>query len=560
MSTNPGKRQKKKSSEIAKLTGRKRKRGKKHFAGIREESGETFATNNTIPPIRNNRFIERFERNHISVIQISSSLSDKKEKFIKINNSTSNNEKRRHKKEKEINIKLGSFPNNQSKKKKRRKRRSKRRKKYFFKKENVKRGNLIQANSLNPNLKKIKVINEQEVDKKIEAVRQELNKRITAQDLKIIAQENKIIVQNKKIKNLNNKIALLSAINQQSEIYSSKLSDYTLKLGTGFNKLINSFKVLYIRKICNFVLDGLINKYTNSLALTEDTFINSRDYEFKLMVFRNSINGISFFKLNLIIDFLMETKNNSSAIIHINKDDIPVMKELFFVFFNKEHNGDERGNNQFVINIKEMTDLILSNNDAKLILQSDESDDKNEEEEDEQKEEDEQEEEDEQKEEDEQEEDEQGEENEKEEEIEKGEKEIVNVDDELGYYEKNIKENDNIKKLLSNKNDNNISIKVLREALEKKILNNQEGIIKLDLQYNEIINESYFYNLWVKSFEKEDYKKSEEYEIFIKKRYIQSPIEMKNILITILPDYKINIFSDDPIKFTERIKKKILRY
>ena len=534
MSTNPGKRQKKKSSEIAKLTGRKRKRGKKLFAGNREESGETFATNNTIPPIRNNRFIERFERNHISVIQISSSLSDKKEKFIKINNSTSNNEKRRHKKEKEINIKLGSFPNNQSKKKKRRKRRSKRRKKYFFKKENVKRGNLIQANSLNPNLKKIKVINEQEVDKKIEAVRQELNKRITAQDLKIIAQENKIIVQNKKIKNLNNKIALLSAINQQSEIYSSKLSDYTLKLGTGFNKLINSFKVLYIRKICNFVLDGLINKYTNSLALTEDTFINSRDYEFKLMVFRNSINGISFFKLNLIIDFLMETKNNSSAIIHINKDDIPVMKELFFVFFNKEHNGDKRGNNQFVINIKEMTDLILSNNDAKLTLQNDESDDKNEEE------------------------DEQGEE--KEEEREKGEKEIVNVDDELGYYEKNIKENDNIKKLLSNKNDNNISIKVLREALEKKILNNQEGIIKLDLQYNEIINESYFYNLWVKSFEKEDYKKSEEYEIFIKKRYIQSPIEMKNILITILPDYKINIFSDDPIKFTERIKKKILRY
>ena len=167
-----------------------------------------------------------------------------------------------------------------------------------------------------------------------------------------------------------------------------------------------------------------------------------------------------------------------------------------------------------------MTDLILSNNDAKLTLQNDESDDKSEEE------------------------DEQGEENEKEEEREKGEKEIVNVDDELGYYEKNIKENDNIKKLLSNKNDNNISIKVLREALEKKILNNQEGIIKLDLQYNEIINESYFYNLWVKSFEKEDYKKSEEYEIFMKKEYIQSPIEMKNILITLLPDYKINIFSD----------------
>ena len=46
----------------------------------------------------------------------------------------------------------------------------------------------------------------------------------------------------------------------------------------------------------------------------------------------------------------------------------------------------------------------------------------------------------------------------------------------------------------------------------------------------------------------------------MKKEYIQSPIEMKNILITLLPDYKINIFSDDPVKFTERIKKKILRY
>ena len=35
------------------------------------------------------------------------------------------------------------------------------------------------------------------------------------------------------------------------------------------NSVINAFKVLYYRKIANFILDGLVNRYSESLAITK---------------------------------------------------------------------------------------------------------------------------------------------------------------------------------------------------------------------------------------------------------------------------------------------------
>ena len=137
--------------------------------------------------------------------------------------------------------------------------------------------------------------------------------------------------QDKKIKNQNNKIGLLLSIYYHSDIYSQKIEKYVLKLGLKFNKLIDSFKVLYTRKICNFILDGIINSYGKSLALTKyDLYIESNN--FKLIVFKKNVKHISKYYLNLIIDFLIETKQNTSNIIFIHKDDIPIMKGISFIF------------------------------------------------------------------------------------------------------------------------------------------------------------------------------------------------------------------------------------
>ena len=73
------------------------------------------------------------------------------------------------------------------------------------------------------------------------------------------------------------------------------------------------------------------------MALTRTRFKNNNGVKFQLIEFKKNIIGISKFKLNLIIDFLMETKQNFSTIIHMNKvDEIikPIMKELFILFVN----------------------------------------------------------------------------------------------------------------------------------------------------------------------------------------------------------------------------------
>ena len=42
------------------------------------------------------------------------------------------------------------------------------------------------------------------------------------------------------------------------------------------NCVINAFKVLYFRKISNFILDGLVNKYSKSLGVTSSKFYKSK--------------------------------------------------------------------------------------------------------------------------------------------------------------------------------------------------------------------------------------------------------------------------------------------
>ena len=126
-------------------------------------------------------------------------------------------------------------------------------------------------------------------DKKIAAQ----DETIAAQDETIAAQDETINEQKNEIISANNKIAILSEIQNQSSILSNKMNKYLIKLGTGFNSLFNSCKVLYIRKVCDFILDGLINKYQNSMALTRYNFQNDAGTIFPLIVFKNDLHKIS---------------------------------------------------------------------------------------------------------------------------------------------------------------------------------------------------------------------------------------------------------------------------
>ena len=107
------------------------------------------------------------------------------------------------------------------------------------------------------------------------------------------------------------------------------------------------------------------------MALTERYFSNNKGIKFQLMVFLSNTKGISINSLNLIIDFLMETKQNCFEIIHWNKTDnisFPKMKEVFYILLNKKIK--KKNDNEFNLNIKEMTDIILSDSTQENINES----------------------------------------------------------------------------------------------------------------------------------------------------------------------------------------------
>ena len=359
--------------------------------------------------------------------------------------------------------------------------------------------------------------------------------KINAQDVKIKAQDVKINTQNEAINEQNEKIVLLAKIIHESNMHSNEINKYLMYVGDQFNSLFNSCKVLYIRKICDFILDGLINNYMNSIALTKIKFINNRGVQFPIIVFKKNIGIYQKYYLNLIIDYLMETKQNCSAIVHMDVEDKiskPIMKELFYILLNRDKVGTNK-DNEFSLEIKEMTDIILENNDE--INEEEEKSDNENVESDEIS------------------------DNENDESDDKSD--IENIKSEEISNESCDKNEDNkIRKLMLNNNNQDVSIDDLVKMLVEKKAIRKRGVRDIAIKVNQIINPSYFYNLWLKSFGEEDYKKLLQYKSFIKIEYNKNQKEMKEIIINLLPNYKINFFDEDPSQFSKKIKSYISSY
>ena len=100
----------------------------------------------------------------------------------------------------------------------------------------------------------------------------------------------------KEILTQNVKISLLSEIHNSSEKHSKAVNAYVMNLGTQFNILFNSCKVIFVTKISDFLLEGIIDKHKNSMALTRTRFKNNNGVKFQLIEFKKNIKGIYNFK------------------------------------------------------------------------------------------------------------------------------------------------------------------------------------------------------------------------------------------------------------------------
>ena len=197
--------------------------------------------------------------------------------------------------------------------------------------------------------------------------------------------------------------------------------------------------------------------------------------------------------------------------------DLPIMKEVFFILLNRTKNN--KCTSQFNLNIRDMTNIMFENKNEEQENEVNESDIKNDE-------------------------------ITEEEELNNSDSEENEVSD--SYSSFNDENDERIKKLISESN-NNIKIIDLQKMLKEKIDNKEKGIQDIKDNAKQIINPSFFYNLWKSSFFKESYKRSMNYQLFIKSNYIKSPEEMNETLNRLLSGYHINFFDEDPSKFSTKI-------
>jgi hypothetical protein len=155
------------------------------------------------------------------------------------------------------------------------------------------------------------------------------------------------------------KLDLSNEIRKQSDIYNRNKNEL---LNAKINALTNSFKVLYYRKICNLVIDKIIDKHKKDLAKTEKIFGDST--KFGVIFAVNDIQKISKRNVNLLIDFLMHIRKISSRIIHFKKLDkfnIPnkVFLELLDIYKGKESSAKK------ILEIKDVNNIIFGLKDKK---------------------------------------------------------------------------------------------------------------------------------------------------------------------------------------------------
>ena len=185
------------------------------------------------------------------------------------------------------------------------------------------------------------------------------------QNLKNIVKE-----QNDKIENQNKIINIMNDIDNQKDIY------YKTKIN-GINKkvklIMNSYKILYMRKLANLLLQKIYKKYSHCLGKTYIEYGNKKEKKKVdvIAVFPDikKLNTVESYNINLLIDFLRFVWKKCSTGIHINDENFPFQKEILYEYLNpvKKINNKKIVNNNLEksMKIKEIINLIFEENNER---------------------------------------------------------------------------------------------------------------------------------------------------------------------------------------------------
>ena len=350
---------------------------------------------------------------------------------------------------------------------------------------------------------------------------------------KVSEAENKM---EEEIKDLKVSLNIMNEIMNQKDIYYKRCFKY---LNRNLKMILNSYKIIYMRKFANLSLNEIYKKYKKYLGIGKIGKYNIIAFYEK----KYNIDGFNIHHLNLLIDFLRFIWDTCSDIIHLNDKNFPLQKEIFCEYMGA-YSGKKINNIKGNLGMNELIGIIFENNEIKT-NKTNKNETKNNN-------------------------------------IIIAIKNIINKkfeeehsslhSSDLDFEKENLvielsdsEESDEtfyeydeneIKNIIL-KDTKNISIKSQIIKLIHLINKNAESIKLIVDENEEIINGEYLYKLWIKSFDSEIYKQSEKYKKYFDKTEIITFKKMGKMLCKIFDGKKFNIFIEDPKGSIKLINKKL---
>ena len=205
-----------------------------------------------------------------------------------------------------------------------------------------------------------------EVKEKLEKLNKDNEDLVKKQNEENLNLDNQIKELKKQVNSISISSYLEKALNKNMKNFSEKKLSV---LERQYHKIMNSYKILYFRKMSNLILDYLFKTYGEMFAKTDAIFTNDNKPGYKKIKFPiicvaksfDKILEVEKYLINLIIDFLMYMKDFTSSIIHLSELSYSIQIEILSQYIG--HKMDKI-DNKYYITSYELINLMFDRNDA----------------------------------------------------------------------------------------------------------------------------------------------------------------------------------------------------
>ena len=165
----------------------------------------------------------------------------------------------------------------------------------------------------------------------------------------------------KEIDDLKISLNIIAQINEQRDIqYKSRMD----AINKNMRLILNSYKLLYIRKLANIILEQIYIKYSDDLGRGKIQVGKNKHNIFALLPTSQQKYRRDYYQINLTIDFLRFIWDKCSSIIHLQEKDFPLQIELFHEYLKVSGSSSENIDLKEGIAIDKLINLIFNIKDS----------------------------------------------------------------------------------------------------------------------------------------------------------------------------------------------------